>query len=138
MGTKDGFSLFHLGGCGQIMGGCHLFPDNVLARRRFAPPHSREFFPDIGLLARQGGLQPPPPPLKVGAPQKTQKMKPPCYCWQYRPQTQPIIDQATDLTVCKIGSLIVTVGLYIIFNWLVVVCSMYNVLCTGHVVPIVV
>ena len=38
---------------------------------------------------------------------KTQKMKPPCYCWQYRPQTQPIIDQATDLTVCKIGSLIV-------------------------------
>ena len=47
--TKDGFSLFHLGGCGQIMGGgCNLFPDNVLARRRFAPPHSREFFPDIG------------------------------------------------------------------------------------------
>ena len=54
------------------------------------------------------------PPVKVGAPQKTQKMKPPCYCWQYRPQTQPIIDQATDLTVCKIGSLIVTVGLYIL------------------------
>ena len=55
-----------------------------------------------------------PPPLKVVPLKKNQKMKPPCYCWQYRPQTQPIIDQATDLTVCKIGSLIVTVGLYII------------------------
>ena len=62
----------------------------------------------------KGACSPPPPPLKVGALKKTQKMKPPCYCWQYRPQTQPIIDQATDLTVCKIGSLIVTVGLYII------------------------
>ena len=50
---KDGFSIFHLGGCGQIMGGFNLFPDNELARRRFAPPHSREFFPDIGLLARR-------------------------------------------------------------------------------------
>ena len=50
---KDGFSIFHLGGCGQIMGGCNLFPDNELARRRFAPPHSHEFFPDIGLLARR-------------------------------------------------------------------------------------
>ena len=48
---------------------------------------------------------PPPPPAQSWCPQKTQKMKPPCYCWQYRPQTQPIIDQATDLTVCKIGSL---------------------------------
>ena len=70
-----------------------------------------------GQARSQGGARGPaaPPPLKVGAPQKkTQKMKPPCYCWQYRPQTQPIIDQATDLTVCKIGSLIVTVGLYII------------------------
>ena len=34
-------------------GGCNLFPDNGLARRRFAPPHSLEFFPDIGLLARR-------------------------------------------------------------------------------------
>ena len=50
---KDGFSIFHLGGCGKIMGGCILFPDNGLARRRFATPHSREFFPDIGLLARR-------------------------------------------------------------------------------------
>ena len=57
---KDGFSIFHFGGgggggggSGQIMGGCNLFPDNGLARRRFAPPHSREFFPDIGLLARR-------------------------------------------------------------------------------------
>ena len=51
--AKDGFSLFHLGGCGQIMGGgCNLFPDNMLAWRRFAPPHSLDFFPDIGLLAR--------------------------------------------------------------------------------------
>ena len=49
---------------------------------------------------------------------KTQKMKPLCYCWQYRPQTQPIIDQATCLTVCKIGSLIVQ-SVYILYNWLV-------------------
>ena len=45
--------IISLGGCGQIMGRCNLFPDNVLARQRFAPPHSREFFPDIGLLARR-------------------------------------------------------------------------------------
>ena len=35
------------------MGGCNLFPDNGLVWRRIAPPHSREFFPDIGLLARR-------------------------------------------------------------------------------------
>ena len=63
----------------------------------------------------QGGTRGPAAPRSKFVPlKKTQKMKPPCYCWQYRPQTQPIIDQATDLTVCKIGSLIVTVGLYII------------------------
>ena len=42
-----------LGGVWTNHGGCNLFPDNGLARRRFAPPHSREFFPDIGLLARR-------------------------------------------------------------------------------------
>ena len=56
---KDGFSLFHLGGVDKSWGGgggggvCNFFPDNGLARRRFAPPHSHEFFPDIGLLARR-------------------------------------------------------------------------------------
>ena len=54
LGVKDGFSLFHLGGVDKSWGGgCNFFPDNGLARRRFAPPHSRELFPDIGLLARR-------------------------------------------------------------------------------------
>ena len=34
--NRDGFSLFHLGGCGQIMGGCNLFPDNAFARVNFS------------------------------------------------------------------------------------------------------
>ena len=56
MFNKDGFSLFHWGGGGGG-GGCNFFPDNGLAWRRFAPPHSRELFPDIGLLARRNFAQ---------------------------------------------------------------------------------
>ena len=41
------------GGVWTNHGGCNCFPDNGLARRHFAPPHSREFFPEIGLLARR-------------------------------------------------------------------------------------
>ena len=44
------FIISH-GGVWTNHGGCNFFPDNGLARRRFAPPQ-REFFPDIGLLAR--------------------------------------------------------------------------------------
>ena len=46
--------IISLGGVDKSWGGgCNFSPDNGLARRRFALPHSREFFPDIGLLARR-------------------------------------------------------------------------------------